>query len=435
MDLNALLQVLHDCPCGRTHTFDVKRIEIAPGLKDQIGAILADSHFEKRLLLVADRNTLAAADGILPSLKEAGFAVKLLVYENLLYARVEGVREVEALAADVDAILSVGTGSLNDICRVAAYECNKRFCIFATAPSMDGFASDTAPIIENNFKTSWQARQPEVILADTNILAAAPSVLKSAGFGDMIAKLIGLVDWKIAHLLIDEYYCDQVAAITQNATDRIIALADRITEPDPEAAGAVMEALILTGLAMKLAGCSRPASGAEHVISHYLECHKVIRGIWPEFHGMKVGVATLWCVKIYHALASRIDTLTPIPDPTDWDDVYAHFAPEMHAGVAKMNNPTVTSEVDPVRLAAILPRIKEIILSTLPTPAVLEELMKRAGAYTTAEEVHVDQAFMENALRYHGYMRHRLLITRLLPMLGQDPVELLACADSSAETR
>ena len=155
-------------------------------------------------------------------LRASGFTVTEHVWEKMIYARIEQVREIEALLDDVDGVIAVGTGSVNDICRVASFNRGKQFAIFATAPSMDGFASDSAPIVENNFKTSILCEQPAVILADTKILAAAPAELKAAGYGDMVAKYIGIVDWQIARLLIDEYYCPAIAEITMRGTKRII---------------------------------------------------------------------------------------------------------------------------------------------------------------------------------------------------------------------
>lgn len=424
MDLQAIAKRLEQCSCGREHRCDTKQVEIGSGLTAKTGAILKEAGFPEKILLVADRNTLEAARGVLESLKGSGFHVKELIYENLLSAKVEQVREVEALTSDVDAILSVGTGSLNDICRVAAYELEKEFCIFATAPSMDGFASDTAPIIKDNFKTSWQAKQPSVILADTAVLAKAPTILKSSGFGDMMAKYIGLVDWRVANLLINEYYCEAIAGITRDAVRKIAALADRITSDSEEAAGAVMEALVMTGVAMKFAGCSRPASGAEHVVSHYLECHKVIKGIWPDYHGRKVGVATVYCNRLYRNLA-KLPAIHCTKDPTDWDDVYAHYAPEMQEDVRKLNNPTITDKVDPKKLEECWPQIRKIIEEELPETEKLVAMMKVAGAPITPDAVNVDPQFMENAMRYHAYMRYRLTIPRLMPMMGLDIMEYL----------
>ena len=424
MDLQKVLDNLKNCPCGKTHTFDTKVVEIGSGITARAGEILANAGFPKKLLVVGDDNTMRVSEGLLDSLASAGFDVaKKLIYSDMKYARVEQVREVELLAREVDGIISVGTGSLNDICRVASFELDKKFCIFATAPSMDGFASDTAPIIENEFKNSWQARQPMVILADTKILAKAPAELKSAGFGDMVAKYLGILEWRIANLVIDEYYCPAVAQITLDALEKCCSLADKVTADDEESAGAIMEALVLSGLAMKLAGCSRPASGAEHVVSHFWECYKLARGIWPEYHGKKVGVATVILMQVYHNLAERMPTVEPTKDMTNWDEVYAQFSEKQLPEVKKLNNPTITDKIDPERLRECWPEICRLIKETLPSTEKLISLMNAAGCATTPEEVHVSPELFATGLRYHTYMRYRLLIPRLFPMLGTDIME------------
>lgn len=425
MDLSKILKSLENCPCGKKHTFATEVVEIGHNVTERTGEILAKANFPKDILLVADNTTLGVSAGILESLMGAGFHVKKLIYENMKYARIEQVREIEALLGDVDGLISVGTGSLNDICRVASFRQKKKFCIFATAPSMDGFASDTAPILENNFKASFSAEQPHVILADTRILAESPAELKSSGFGDMVAKYIGIVDWKISNILTGEYYCDAIANLTLQATDKCFALADQITANSEEAAGAVMEALVLSGLAMKLAGCSRPASGAEHVVSHYLECYKVVRGIWPEYHGKKVGVATVLINKAYRKIADTVTEVNPVKDPFDLDEVLKHYDPQLHADVKKLNTPTITDKIDPAVLKEKWQEIREIIWKYLPEDDVLMAKMKAAGAATTIEEVHVSEDLLKEALHYHAYMRYRVLLTRLMPMLGLDILDFI----------
>lgn len=427
MDIKKLQKSLENCPCGKSHTCDTEVVEIFSGLTAHTGEILEKAGFPKKVLLVADENTLGVSEkeGIIEALLGSGFELKRLIYKNMKYARIEQVREVEALAADVDGIISVGTGSLNDICRVASFELGKKFCIFATAPSMDGFASDTAPIIANNFKKSYKARQPMVILADTKILAKAPVELKAAGYGDMVAKYIGVVEWRISNLLIGEYYCEAIAQLTLDAVKKMVDLTDRVTAEDEEAAGAIMEALVLSGIAMKLAMSSRPASGAEHVVSHYLECYKVVRGIWPEFHGKKVGVATLLLDRIYRNLAERVTDVDPIPDPTDWDEVYTHFSADQIPEVKALNDPCITELIKLDKLKESWGEIRRLILEGLPDPDVLEDLMKRAGCATTLEEIHVSPELFEEGLHYHYYMRYRVLITRFMPMLQLDPMDFL----------
>ena len=425
MDLKKILHSLENCPCGKQHTFVTERVEIESGLTAKVGAILCEENFPKKVLVVSDDNAMNASEGILESLTAAGFELKKLIYNNMMYAKIEQVREVEALTADVDGIISVGTGSINDICRVASYRTGKKFCIFATAPSMDGFASDTAPIIENNFKNSFFVEQPSVILADTKILAKAPLELKAAGFGDMVAKYIGIADWRIANLLIDEYYCPAVADITMQGVQKVVDLADKVSGEDEAAAGSIMEGLILSGLGMKLAKSSRPASGAEHVVSHYLECYKLARGIWPEFHGKKVGVASVLINRIYHNIADRVTEVDPKVEVTDWDDVKAAFDETQIPELMKLNNPSIMDKVDPARLKAIWPEVRKIIKEVLPTDEELMRMMKAAGAATEPADVHVSPELLEKALKYHPYMRYRILLTRLMPMLGLDVMDFI----------
>lgn len=425
MDLQRILHSLENCPCGKKHTFATRTVEIESGLTKKAGGILARENFPKKVLVVSDEAAMRAADGVLDSLTAAGFELKKLIFSDMRYARVEQVREVEALLGDVDGVVAVGTGSVDDLCRVSAFEKGKRLCLFATAPSMDGFASDTAPIIENNFKTSWYVEQPEIILADTDVLAAAPGELKAAGFGDMVAKYVGVLEWRISNLLTDEYYCPAVADLTMQGVQKVISMADRVQKNDKEAAGSIMEGLILSGLGMKLAGCSRPASGAEHVLSHYWECYKIARGIWPEFHGKKVGVTTVLVSRIYHNIADRVESIDPVPDPTDWEQVKANFDPSQVPDVVKLNTPTITEGLDLARFKASWPEIRRLIRETLPTNEQLLCYMKAAGAVTEPAEVHVSPELVARGLRYHAYMRHRIYLTRLLPLIGLDPVDFI----------
>lgn len=206
MRLSTWMEKLKNCPCGRDHSIDIRAVEIGNGD------------------LTKDENTPAVAHGIAQILSDGGFTFEKLCYPDLRTADRMEVERVGTLAARHGGILSIGTGSLNDICRLASLRARRAFAIFATAPSMDGFASGAAPIAAHNFKVSYRAQQPQIILADTAILANAPQVLKSAGYGDILAKAVGLVDWKIAQLTIGEYLCPRLFDLTKDARNRIISL-------------------------------------------------------------------------------------------------------------------------------------------------------------------------------------------------------------------
>lgn len=418
MDIREIEKSLKNCPCGREHRCDVRSAEIAPGITSKTGEILIQNGFPKNILLVADENTLKAGQGVEESLARSGFKVKKLIYKNLRRADMEQVEEVEGACEDVEGILSVGTGSLNDICRLAAFRQNKEFAVFATAPSMDGFASNSAPITKNNFKFSYPAVQPSVIIADTRILAAAPAELKSAGFGDMIGKYIGLVDWKIARLLIDEYYCERVAELSRRAVEKIVAIAPKVTAEDEESAGAVMEALVMTGLCMGFAQSVRPASGAEHVVSHFWEVKKLQAGLDSDFHGKKVGVATVFLNRIYRE-AARIEDIEPREEKTDWQEIQDIYGPGLKEDVMKANTPaTVTQGISPGDLKKNWGEIRRIINDGLPSDEELSAMMNAAGAATKPSEVDVSPELTELGLKYSAFMRRRLTLLRLRPMLN-----------------
>lgn len=403
-----------DCACGRHHDTTVRDVRIGPGLVNEVGSILRENDFTNKLLVVADKNTLSAASGIEQSLE--GFDVTYKIYDELRVADLVHVEELEELIRDKEiSVLSVGTGSLNDPCRLACARQNKLFAIFATAPSMDGFASYSSPLVSNGFKSSYAAKSPEVIIGDTAILAASPVYLKSAGFGDMIAKYVALIDWQVTHLLTGEYYCEKVAKLTRDALDSLVELADKVTQNDEETAGKIFESLLMTGIGMSFTQNSRPASGSEHVVAHLIECKELPQGIVPNYHGEDVGVCTLEVLKLYESLTAH-EHIKAHADATDWDSVYDYYGP-LAESVRGFNEPkTVTDEVDPSVLEASWGRIREIVAS-VPSYAECKEAMIKAGCKLTREDIGKSEQLFDDCMKYSPYMRYRLTLLRLLPMI------------------
>ena len=414
--MNIIKDFRYGCPCGMEHTTTIKDVRIGSGLVSGVGEILKENNFSKNLLLVADKNTLKASEGIEKSLE--GFNVEYKLYDNIRVAEMFHVEEIEALISGRDiSVLSVGSGSVNDPCRLACARQNKLLCIFATAPSMDGFASYSSPIVDNYFKASYDAKSPEVIIADTRILAAAPAHLKSSGFGDMIAKYIGICDWEISNILSGEYYCERISEYVRKTVDELLLMADTVTVNNEETAGAIFEQLLKTGIFMSFTKNSRPASGSEHIIAHLMECLELPHGVIPNFHGEDVGVATLKMLKLYKEMA-KLESITAKRESVDWEDVYKVYG-DMAEDVRKLNTPsTVTDSVDPRDLESKWGKIREII-GKLPDYERVYDAMKRAGCKTTLEEIEKSKEFYNKCVKYSPYMRRRITLLRLKDMISE----------------
>ena len=164
---------------------------------------------------------------------------------------------------------------------------------------MDGYASASSAMELHGIKTTVYTTCPSLILCDTELMRLAPAEMISAGFGDMAAKLISVADWKIAHIITGEYYCEEIAAMMRRAYSAVLASANGLKERDEGAVRSMTKGLILSGLAMSFAGVSRPASGMEHTFSHLLEMFALARGAQPASHGLQVGCGVREALRLY----------------------------------------------------------------------------------------------------------------------------------------
>ncbi|MDR1735235.1 MAG: iron-containing alcohol dehydrogenase [Oscillospiraceae bacterium] len=432
MDYEAMARELESCPCA-AGTQRLPYIRIGESVLPTAGEILRQEGFPRKILLISDENTTRAARGLLRSLVENGFVVRRHIYPDLRSATLETVKHVRSLTPGIAGIIAVGTGCISDVCRMAASQTRKPLCIFATAASMDGFASATAPIITDGFKTSHQAKAPDFLLADTAVLEKAPAFLTAAGVGDIAGKCIALADWRIAALFGEcpapvaavsykdntssqvfctEPYCPQIAAHVREAFHMV----SRKTDSAQPYSTQVLEALILSGLCMAWHGSSRPASGAEHSLAHFWEMRKLFAEEAPEFHGAMVGVATLLLAEVYHR---TVNNPSPAFVPEHKDKVGLRRAfPGLEAEIKRMNCPSPLANLSPEQLAETWPDICRIVREEIPPTAELEALLRAAGAPLTPEEIHVPAELVTEGLRYSSYARKRITLLRILNGMG-----------------
>ena len=189
--------------------------------------------------------------------------------------------------------IAVGSGTLNDIVKRAAFENGLPYMCVPTAPSVDGYTSFGAAVTVDGFKTTLPCDAPRSVVADEDIMAGAPMRLLAAGYGDLAAKLVSGRDWLIAESLGLETINRDVWDLSQARLLERLACPERLAARDPVAVRKVFDGLCDTGLAMQDQGDSRPASGAEHHISHCLEMRGLSVGGTEALHGEKVAAGTL----------------------------------------------------------------------------------------------------------------------------------------------
>lgn len=321
MNITELLKGRKNCPCGRDHSCDIRHVVIKKNAADDLYALCAQYD---HILVAADDNTYAAYGGrVVGALAEKAENVKVFsVKEHILVPNEQAIDALSALVTDkTDLILGVGSGVINDLCKYVSFKHGLRYYIVATAPSMDGYASDGAAMITNDMKTTFPARVPEAIIADTAVIASAPKDMRIAGFGDIMGKYSALSDWRLSALVNGEYFCDFVHDLTYDTMLATRALAKGVVEGSEEAAQTLMEALVTVGIAMAFAGSSRPASGSEHHLSHYFEITGLVKNRPYLPHGTDVFYSTA----VTQRLREKLLALDGVPDTlykfdrADWE--------------------------------------------------------------------------------------------------------------------
>lgn len=201
-----------------------------------------------------------------------------------------------------DFVLAVGSGVINDVCRLVSYREGIPYGIAATAPSMDGYASAGSPLLFDGTKATVKCTTPKYIIADLDVLKDAPFDMLLSGIGDMFGKYIGILDWELARDYNGDYYCAEIADDVIKATNACLKNGYELKNRQPECIKNVMEGFMVTGLGMAFTGNSRPASGSEHIVAHVWELLSVEKGDKPNLHGLEVCQGTRLVAHMYRLL-------------------------------------------------------------------------------------------------------------------------------------
>ena len=280
-EINDYLGHAFTCDCGKQHTTRLEHVRVCDHVKEDILKYLQE-HAYHTVYMIEDENTCRVYGEELEAYLNAnGIASDRVILEADVVPNEASVfRILVNMKRQYDYILGVGSGTLNDLCKFISYKLSLNYGIAATAPSMDGFASVGAALITDNLKTTYDCHVPTAIFGDLDVLANAPLDMIKAGLGDIVGKYNCLVDWKIAHMINGEYYCQTIVDMVYKSIKEVVAHADGVMTRDKAAVKAITEALIETGMAMGFVGNSRPASGSEHHVSHRKRVKAFDKAAW-----------------------------------------------------------------------------------------------------------------------------------------------------------
>lgn len=433
------------CACGKVHRCGLKFFRAGPGAVNALPEALR-ARGRKRPMLVMDENTLrAAGERVRAALDAAG-----IPHTDFVFPPTEGKMEPDEYAVGAltmavdpacDVLVAVGSGVINDCCKVAAHACRLPSMAVCTAPSMDGYCSNSASMIRNHIKVSLYNACPEAIIADTDILATAPDVMLQAGLGDMLAKYVSVCEWRISHLVHGDPYCEEIAGMVRASLRKVVSNAEGLMRRESAALQAVLEGLVISGMAMAFAEISRPASGLEHYFSHLWEMQALQRGKPSDLHGIQVGVGTLLTLWIYEHMLNfdRVDAARA-------EQAMAEFSPERwEASMRRIFGPIAPSilaiedrvgknrpETQRAHLAAIEDHWREIrgiIREELPPRAQIDAIMARCGMPRTPADLGLTRRDTLDALLGSREIRDKYLTSSLLWDLGllAETAEKLPC--------
>lgn len=245
-------------------------------------------------------------------LEQSGLAVDFLEVKTMTIKDVQLVEEqIKALKPQV--LLGVGGGTIIDSAKVSSGSLKIPFISVPTTVSHDGIASPLASIKGSDKPFSVLAQAPLAIIADTQIISKGPWRFVVSGCGDVISKYTAVKDWKLAHAEKGEYYGGYAASLALMSAKLVTENAELIVYRQDEGLRVLLEALISCGVAMSIAGSSRPCSGSEHLFSHALD----IINSKHAMHGEQCGVGSILTAYLQKANWQRIkNTLKQLGAPT-----------------------------------------------------------------------------------------------------------------------
>jgi glycerol-1-phosphate dehydrogenase [NAD(P)+] len=409
---------------------------VCSGALNNVGNVLEQAFGRQPVVIVADENTFAVAGKtICESLRSAGWKIEEPVVfpgTPTLYADFENVLTLEERLRPLRAVpIAVGSGTLNDITKLAAHRAGQPYICVGTAASMDGYTAFGAAITKDGFKQTMMCSAPRALVADLDVLVNAPAQMTSSGYGDLSGKVTAGADWILADALEVEPIEKEAWSLVQDSLRNWIGKPQGVHAGDRQAIENLFEGLLLSGIAMQLSHSSRPASGSEHQFSHLWEMQALASGHPPVPHGFKVGVGSIAIAALYQRVLARdltrldIDALChnwPSQEEVEREVRQRHAIPQLaESAVQQSLAKYITPDQLRERLLLLQQRwsmIRERLERQLMTAEQLRDLLQGAGCPTEPAEIGVSLARVRETYALARTIRSRYTVLDLVHETG-----------------
>jgi glycerol-1-phosphate dehydrogenase [NAD(P)+] len=378
-------------PLGST----VERIVIEPSLAGREAELVRELGLGARVAIVADENTVEISGRrVAKALPEA--QTVLLERPGADDATAEHLAERTRSA---DALIAIGSGTLTDLCKYVSHRTERPCCVFATAPSMNGYVTNTASITRNGIRSELPARAPKAVFFDLGLLAEAPERMILAGLGDCVCRSTAQLDWLFSHLLLGTDYAETPYALLREDEPQLLAAAEGLIEGEQKAILHLVRMLVLSGLGTLVTGTSHCHAMSEHAISHYIDA--LAKPHPGTLHGEQVGVATWTMARLQSQILAS--SKPPPLRPIELDEVglrrrYGSLAPAAQAALARKPFDAAATRKANAKLEKSWPAMRKRLQSVMLPMEALEQVIEDTDLPRTAIQLDIDTEVYRQAV-------------------------------------
>ncbi len=414
---------------------ETKELVIGSGVINQVYQLFNEQFPNQTAVIVADTTTYQLiGEQIETQLKDHNIPqlTPYIFTDPELYAEYKFVEELKQSLEKHNAIpIAVGSGTINDLTKLASHLTNRQYMCVATAASMDGYTAFGASITADGAKQTFNCPAPQVCLADIDIIAAAPQEMTASGYADLFAKITAGADWIVADALNVEPIDETSWNIVQGGLHEALSDPKGTKDGDPNAVTQLVEGLMLGGFAMQWSKSSRPASGAEHQFSHLWNMEHHLNNGEHVSHGFQVSIGTLAITALYDVvLKTDFENLDveaclkqwPTPDQLKANSL-AIFKDTDFPEIGWQETNAKYINHDELREQLTLlknnwPSIKVKLENQIVPFAEAKERLATVGAPTEPEHIGLTKEKLKNTFVRAQYIRRRFTILDLAVRTG-----------------